>query len=56
MARTVADLAGGPALVDDEHVSLGLGLRAEVVSLPLHSGMPQAHVDRVCDAALLFFS
>ena len=32
VARTVADLAGGPALVDDEHVSLALGLRAEVVA------------------------
>ncbi|MGI9023650.1 MAG: YifB family Mg chelatase-like AAA ATPase, partial [Acidimicrobiales bacterium] len=31
VARTVADLAGAPALVDDEHVSLALGLRAEVV-------------------------
>lgn len=29
---------------------------AEVVSLPLHSGMPLSDVDRVCDAALLFFS
>ncbi|MFN2607420.1 MAG: YifB family Mg chelatase-like AAA ATPase [Acidimicrobiales bacterium] len=31
VARTVADLAGAPALVGDEHVSLALGLRAEVV-------------------------
>ena len=28
---------------------------AEVLSLPLHSGMPPAVVDRVCDAAASFF-
>jgi len=32
VARTVADLAGAPRLVDDEHVSLALGLRAEMVT------------------------
>jgi len=31
VARTVADLSGAPPLVDDEHVSLALGLRAEIV-------------------------
>lgn len=29
---------------------------AEVVSLPLHSAMPEAVVDRVCEAALSFFA
>jgi len=29
---------------------------AEIVSLPLHSGMPQEWVDRVCDAVVSFFS
>jgi len=28
----------------------------EIVSLPLHSGMPQDWVDRVCDAVVSFFS
>jgi magnesium chelatase family protein len=32
VARTVADLDGAPALVTDEHVSLALGLRADVVA------------------------
>jgi len=32
VARTIADLSGAPRLVDDEHVSLALGLRAEVVA------------------------
>ncbi|MGI8777290.1 MAG: YifB family Mg chelatase-like AAA ATPase [Acidimicrobiales bacterium] len=32
VARTVADLSGAPRLVDDEHVSLALGLRAEIVT------------------------
>jgi predicted ATPase with chaperone activity len=32
VARTVADLAGAPRLVDDEHVSLALGMRSEVVA------------------------
>jgi magnesium chelatase family protein len=31
VARTVADLSGAPHLVDDEHVSLALGLRADIV-------------------------
>lgn len=32
VARTVADLDGAPALVSDEHVSVALSLRAEVVA------------------------
>jgi magnesium chelatase family protein len=32
VARTVADLSGAPRLVDDDHVSLALGLRSEVVA------------------------
>jgi predicted ATPase with chaperone activity len=32
VARTVADLDGAPALVTDEHVSLALGLRADLVA------------------------
>jgi len=32
VARTVADLAGAPPLIGEEHVSLALGLRAEVVA------------------------
>jgi len=31
VARTVADLAGAPALVDDDHVGLALGLRADLM-------------------------
>ena len=31
VARTLADLAGAPALVGEEHVSLALGLRGDVV-------------------------
>ena len=31
VARTIADLAGAPRVVDDEHVGLALGLRAELV-------------------------
>ncbi|MGI9079392.1 MAG: DegT/DnrJ/EryC1/StrS family aminotransferase, partial [Acidimicrobiales bacterium] len=29
---------------------------AEVVSLPLHSGMPESVVDRVCDAVESYFA
>lgn len=32
VARTVADLAGAPRVVSDDHVCLALGLRAEIVS------------------------
>jgi magnesium chelatase family protein len=32
VARTVADLAGAPPVVDDEHVGLALGLRADLVA------------------------
>jgi magnesium chelatase family protein len=32
VARTLADLSGGAALIGDEHVSLALGLRAEVIT------------------------
>jgi dTDP-4-amino-4,6-dideoxygalactose transaminase len=31
-------------------------LADEIVSLPLHSGMPEEVVDRVCDAAIAFFA
>ena len=32
MARTIADLAGAGDVVDEEHVCLALGLRADVVA------------------------
>jgi predicted ATPase with chaperone activity len=32
VARTVADLAGAPTVLDDEHVALALGLRVDLVA------------------------
>ena len=32
VARTIADLAGAGVTVDEEHICLALGLRADVVS------------------------